>query len=564
MISDTKRKSPKAKASSTEAVSTLRSRSSAAKESPVGSYVLPIYLESLERHPKNRQPSEKRVEELAESFAEIGQSEPIIVRRLVGDRYQILSGETRYLAAKHLDWASMLGRIVTCNDAEALEWVARGNANRADLNPIERAGLIAELCKPIGEGGSGLTREKAAKAVGLESAASASNLVRLLELPPHWRKVVASGDLPESFARLIVPYRDVPAIMESLCDEWSSDRDVSWSNAFDSRAELERTLESLVAEHTRPLEKVDLHYWQVSDATLQKRLIECNGRGTYPCLITLKELDDNRDGLRIRKLPVRIKGKTEEIECATNLKLFDQLQIEAIAARAERKAKAASKKSAATTGREVTERDDPLAAAKRKDQLDRAVARWRDEWLRSAIGRKIDAARIGKNDLLVWRGILSFLVDARADELRIGIAREFGSSSPYQGEFYLDIRKATDCGERLFEQARTALLQFIEGDNYSQLDAREIAAIADDWQVDRETAWQSLFRDQLGRERLTALFGSYRKDELIPLAKTLGVTLLPTQSKEQMVAVLVNRDTPLPMPAFVAAEKKREAKKRKS
>jgi hypothetical protein len=54
-------------------------------------------------------------------------------------------------------------------------------------------------------GRSGLTKDAAAKRVGLKDGSSASNLVRLLKLPKIWQDRVAAGELPESFARLIVP-----------------------------------------------------------------------------------------------------------------------------------------------------------------------------------------------------------------------------------------------------------------------------------------------------------------------------------------------------------------------
>lgn len=166
-----------------------------------------LAVTQLTRHPDNRQPSEAAIAAVAESLRTEGQIEPLIVRPLSGESqsYQIVSGETRWLAAQRLGWDSIACDVVALDDAAALRVLAAANAARQDLDPLAKARLIVRLCDPIESGGSGLTREQAAKMFDLQSGGAASNLVRLLELPEAWHGPIERGDLPQSFARALLP-----------------------------------------------------------------------------------------------------------------------------------------------------------------------------------------------------------------------------------------------------------------------------------------------------------------------------------------------------------------------
>lgn len=176
--------------------------------------VLDMPLAVLERHPANRHPKSRDVAALAESFHEHQQLEPILVRPLDikgrGERYQILSGETRFLAACSLEWSTIKARVHRYNDADALRIVAIANAKRTDLDPMERAEMLAKLTRGIEHEGAGLTQEQAGQEVGLSRSAVA-NCMRLLKLPKDIAAFVRAGDLPETFVRALLPLFDGPA-----------------------------------------------------------------------------------------------------------------------------------------------------------------------------------------------------------------------------------------------------------------------------------------------------------------------------------------------------------------
>lgn len=207
---------------------------------------MPLY--HVVRHPANRHPSPEAVTECAASLAATGQLEPLVVRFLpVEGKYQILSGETRWLAAQRLGWHEIAARVVEADDAEAVKLVAEHNAHRHDLNPIEQARLIETLCRPVDQGGGGLTREQAARSVGLESGSAASNLVRLLSLPQVWQDRVAAGELPQTWARALLAIADDEQALEQAAAVWHT-----WRTRDDVIAFVDRVADGLPDQAAEP------------------------------------------------------------------------------------------------------------------------------------------------------------------------------------------------------------------------------------------------------------------------------------------------------------------------
>ena len=172
-------------------------------------------ISQLCRHPDNREPSESSVDEIAASIAQHGLLEPLTVRQIDESLYEIISGETRSLAARKLGHLVIRCKVIEADDAKALQLVAIANGLREDLNPIQQAKLIERLCDPVSNGGGGMTRADAALAVGLESASAASNAVGLLRLPEIWQQRIASGKSPATFGRTMLPACEVPAVLEA-------------------------------------------------------------------------------------------------------------------------------------------------------------------------------------------------------------------------------------------------------------------------------------------------------------------------------------------------------------
>lgn len=197
-----------------------------------------IPVTSVDPHPQ--QPrlgfEPKPLERLAESMdnPQIGLIHPITVRPK-WKRFELLSGERRLRAAKKAGWEEIDARIVDVDNAAALQILLVANIRAEALNCFERAQAIANLVAPPAEGGAGMTQVKVAKLLGFKHESSVSNVLRLLRLPDPWRAQMASGELEESKARLLLPFVDRPEVLEEvkrdqLANDWAWETRKAWEN----------------------------------------------------------------------------------------------------------------------------------------------------------------------------------------------------------------------------------------------------------------------------------------------------------------------------------------------
>jgi len=138
------------------------------------------------------------LQELSDSIKAQGMVQPIVVRPLDTDKYEIIAGERRWRASK-LAGLDKVPVIIRQADSQAT--LAMGlieNIQREDLNPIEIAIGLKRLLKEFD-----LTQQAVADAVG-RSRASVSNLLRLLKLPKNIQKELHSGRISMGHARAII------------------------------------------------------------------------------------------------------------------------------------------------------------------------------------------------------------------------------------------------------------------------------------------------------------------------------------------------------------------------
>jgi ParB family chromosome partitioning protein len=145
--------------------------------------------------------------ELAESIKAQGIMQPILVRPVGANRYEIIAGERRTRAAKlaGLDEVPVLVKDVPDEAAAAMALIE--NIQREDLNPLEEAQGIARLVNEFQ-----LTHEQAAQAVG-RSRSAASNLLRLLNLAEPVQQMLMAGDLDMGHARALLPLEGAQQIL---------------------------------------------------------------------------------------------------------------------------------------------------------------------------------------------------------------------------------------------------------------------------------------------------------------------------------------------------------------
>jgi len=162
----------------------------------------PHTLKLVQIQPGRYQPRTRMDEgalfELAESIKSQGVMQPVLVRPLAADRYEIIAGERRVRAAKlaGLDEVPVLVKSVPDEAAAVMALIE--NIQREDLNPLEEAQGLQRLTHEFG-----LTHEQAAQAVG-RSRSAASNLLRLLNLAEPVQQMLLAGQIDMGHARALL------------------------------------------------------------------------------------------------------------------------------------------------------------------------------------------------------------------------------------------------------------------------------------------------------------------------------------------------------------------------
>ncbi|HEY3431414.1 MAG TPA: ParB/RepB/Spo0J family partition protein [Rhodocyclaceae bacterium] len=173
----------------------------AANNSPEGSRqdTLPVgALQPGKYQPRTRM-DPGSLEELAASIKSQGLIQPISVRPVGGDRYEIIAGERRWRASQIAGLTEVPVLIREIPDDAALAMSLIENIQREDLNPLEEAAGLQRLIDEFG-----MTHQQAADAVG-RSRPAASNLLRLLQLAKPAQDMLMAGDIEMGHARALLP-----------------------------------------------------------------------------------------------------------------------------------------------------------------------------------------------------------------------------------------------------------------------------------------------------------------------------------------------------------------------
>jgi ParB family transcriptional regulator, chromosome partitioning protein len=161
---------------------------------------LEIPLDHIERNPFQTRTrfDEAQLTELTQSIAASGVVQPIVVRPLSGGKYQLITGERRWLASRKAGKSTIPAIVRQASDEQTLEMTIVENLQRADLNPMEQARAYQRLSQDFK-----MTQEQMATRTGKERA-SVANFLRLLRLPEPIQHKVESGDLSFGHARTLL------------------------------------------------------------------------------------------------------------------------------------------------------------------------------------------------------------------------------------------------------------------------------------------------------------------------------------------------------------------------
>jgi len=179
-------------------------------------------IENLQPNPRNprRLFTDDELDELAGSIRERGIIQPIVVRALKGDSFEIIAGERRWRAAQRAGLHDVPIAVVEANDAQSLEYAIIENVQRADLNPIEEGTGYLALMDDFNR-----TQEEVAQIVG-KSRPHIANTIRLLKLSEPVKQLVRAGKISAGHARLLVGQPNAELIAHEIIDNGWSVRDL--------------------------------------------------------------------------------------------------------------------------------------------------------------------------------------------------------------------------------------------------------------------------------------------------------------------------------------------------
>lgn len=194
-----------------------------------------IPIEFVSRNPRNprRFFDDSELHDLASSIRQHGIVQPIVVRTLAVNHYEIIAGERRWRAAQLAGLIEIPVIIRDVDDKTALEIAIVENVQRSDLNALEEAlgyeQLIAEY---------GYTQNDLGEIIG-KSRSHVANSLRLLKLPEPVREFLAAGSLSAGHARALVSTSDPTALARTIVAKGMSVRDAERLAQHDIKAQSE-------------------------------------------------------------------------------------------------------------------------------------------------------------------------------------------------------------------------------------------------------------------------------------------------------------------------------------
>jgi ParB family chromosome partitioning protein len=253
--------------------------------SSIDGHLTEIPVELIQRgiYQPRRDMDPDALEELAASIKVQGVIQPIVIRSISNDRYEIIAGERRWRATQMAGFDTIPVLIRNVSDEAAIAMSLIENIQREDLNPIEEAYSLQRLQQEFE-----LTQRELAEAVG-KSRPTVANLLRLMSLREDVRKLVEHGDLEMGHARAILGL--------------SQDRQAQAANAVVAKGlsvrQTEALVRNMVATQSKPAGSVqavdpDISHLekQLSDKLGADVAIQHSAKGKGKLVLKYNSLDE--------------------------------------------------------------------------------------------------------------------------------------------------------------------------------------------------------------------------------------------------------------------------------
>lgn len=218
---------------------------------------LDVHLISRGRYQPRRDLEPQALEELANSIRAQGIMQPIVVRPVDQERYEIIAGERRWRACQMAGLTTIPAVIKDVPDEAAIAMALIENIQRENLNPMEEAIALQRLQQEFE-----LTQQEVADAVG-KSRSTVTNLLRLMNLAGDVRKMLEYGDLEMGHARALLPLEESVQLQAA--------REVAGKGLSVRQTEdLVRKLQTPSEENAPQKQEPDIHLKQWAETLSQK------------------------------------------------------------------------------------------------------------------------------------------------------------------------------------------------------------------------------------------------------------------------------------------------------
>lgn len=220
---------------------------------------------------------EAALQQLADSIKREGLIQPVVVRPVGDDRYELVAGERRWRAAGIAGLETLPAFVKTLDERQVAEWALIENLQREDLNPIERAEAFSRLGETFG-----LSHEAIADRVGLERS-TVTNLLRLLKLAPPVREMVVRGMLSMGQSRALAGIEDPTqqlALAEKSAKEGLSVRQVEAQAKALSQAQTQPAEPAKKAVRAAYLDDLERQIGEQLSTKVQIKTARKKGAGT--------------------------------------------------------------------------------------------------------------------------------------------------------------------------------------------------------------------------------------------------------------------------------------------
>ena len=237
-----------------------------------------IAIDQIEANPNQprREFDDEALQDLANSIKEIGIIQPITLRQIADNRFQIIAGERRWRASQLAGLKALPAYIRTIKDENVMEMALVENIQREDLNAIEIALAYEHLLES-----NGMTQEKVSERVG-KSRTAITNYLRLLKLPAQVQMALQKKEIDMGHARALLaldsPALQIKLFKEILKNGYSVRKVEELVQALKNGDDIESGKKKIIARNQLPEEFCELRN-QLASFLNTKVQMTCSSKG---------------------------------------------------------------------------------------------------------------------------------------------------------------------------------------------------------------------------------------------------------------------------------------------